>query len=55
MAKFELTFEQLEAHGCIFSTVVIDALVLKHQTLSIYSADKIFIVLGKFQMEILHL
>ena len=34
-----LTHKQLEMHGCIFSTVATDALVLKHQAISIYIAD----------------
>ena len=40
-------------HGCLLSTVATDALVLKHQTISIHSADKTFIVLDKFYI-ILH-
>ena len=35
----ELTHKELEMHGCILSTVAIDALVLKHQTNSIHSAS----------------
>ena len=42
--------KQLETHGCIFSTVATDALVLKHQAISIHSAD---IVLQRFCSEIL--
>ena len=34
-----LTDKQLETHGYIFSTVATDALVLKHQAISIHSAD----------------
>ena len=34
-----LTHEQLEMHGCLFSTVATDALVLKHQAISIHSVD----------------
>ena len=34
-----LTHKQLEMYGCVLSTVVTDALVLKHQAISIYSAD----------------
>ena len=34
-----LTHEQLETHGCVLSTVSTDALVLKHQAISIHSAD----------------
>ena len=29
----------MEAHGCVFIAVVTDALVLKHQSFSIHSAD----------------
>ena len=28
-----------ETHGCVVSTVATDALVLKHQAISIHSAD----------------
>ena len=35
-------------NGCILSTVATDALVLKHQAISIHSADEIFIVLDPF-------
>ena len=34
-----LTHKQLEMHGCMLSTVATDALVLKHQVISIHSAD----------------
>ena len=47
-----LTHNQLETHGCILGTVAADALVLKHQAISIYSADKISIVLDQFRVEI---
>ena len=33
------THKQLEMHRCILGTVVTDALVLKHQAISIHSAD----------------
>ena len=46
--KTLLTHKQLEMHRCILSTIATDALVLKHQAISIHSADKIFIVLGQF-------
>ena len=49
------TLKQLEMHGCILSTLATDALVLKHQAISIHSADKIFIVLDHFHAKILHL
>ena len=42
----QLTLKLLETHGCIFNTVTTDALVLKHQTISIHNVDKIFIVIG---------
>ena len=35
----ELTPKQLEMHGCISNTAATDALVLKHQAISIHSAD----------------
>ena len=34
-----LTHKELEMHGCILSTVANDALVLKHQAISIHSAE----------------
>ena len=34
-----LTHEQLEMHGCVLSTAATDALMLKHQTVSIHSVD----------------
>ena len=34
-----LTLTHLEMHGCIVSIVATDALVLKHQAISIHSAD----------------
>ena len=39
-----LTHKQLEKHGCIINTVATDNLVLKHQAISIHSADKTFLV-----------
>ena len=47
-----LTLKQLETHGCILSIVATDALVLKHQAISILSAEKRFIVLDQFQTTI---
>ena len=35
-----LTHKQLETHGCVLSTVAADGLVLKHQAISIHSADQ---------------
>ena len=46
-----LTFlekKHLEMHRCALNTVAIDVLVLKHQTISIHSADKIFIILVSY-------
>ena len=34
-----LTYEQLEMHGYVLSTVATDALVLKHQAINIHCAD----------------
>ena len=34
-----LTHKQLETQGCILSPTATDALVLKHQVISIYSTD----------------
>ena len=34
-----LTLKQLKTHGWVLTTVVTDALVLKHQVTIIYSAD----------------
>ena len=42
MSDGVLTHKQLELHGCVLSTVVTDALMLKHQAISIHSADLIF-------------
>ena len=39
-----LTHKHMEMHGCILSTVATDALVLKHQAISIHSAEYIFIL-----------
>ena len=44
-----LSHKQLEMHGCKFSTVATDALVLKHQAISIHSADQISIAVDQFQ------
>ena len=38
-----LVLKQLEMYGCIFSTVATDALLWKHQAISIQSADQISI------------
>ena len=34
-----LTPKQRERHGCVVSTVATDALMLKHQAISIHNAD----------------
>ena len=36
---FSLTLKHRETHGCVVSTVATDALVLKHQAISILSTD----------------
>ena len=38
-AKVHLTLKHRETHGCVVSTVATDALVLKHQAISILSTD----------------
>ena len=40
--------------GAYSATVATDALVLKHQTISTHSADKIAIVVSQFHSAILH-
>ena len=35
----KLTPKHRETHGCVVSTVATDALVLKHQAISIHNAD----------------
>ena len=40
-----LTHKQLETHGFLQSIVATDVVVLKHQAISIHSADKFFIAL----------
>ena len=44
--SFFLTHKNLEMHRYIISTAATDALVLKHQVISIHSADWILVVLG---------
>ena len=39
----------LEMHGCVCSTVAADVLVLKHQAISIHSADEVFILLDQLK------
>ena len=46
-----LTHKQLETHGCVLSTMATDALVLKHQVISIHFADYIsfiFMIFDEF-------
>ena len=50
-----LTLKHRETHGCVVSTVATDALVLKHQAISIHNADLTFIVLDQFHIKISHL
>ena len=45
----ELTHKHLETNKCVLSTVATDALVLKHQTISIPSADQICIEFHMFR------
>ena len=49
-----LTLKHQETHGCLVSTVATDALVLKHQAISIHNADETFIVVDQFYIKILH-
>ena len=37
--QYWLTHKQLETHGCVLSIVATDAMVLKHQAISIHSAE----------------
>ena len=39
LAPDHLTLKRQETHGCVVSTVATDALVLKHQAISIHNAD----------------
>ena len=48
--KLRLTHKQLETHVCVISTVATDALVLKHQAISMHNAGYIFIVLERLQL-----
>ena len=51
LARQGLTLKHRETHGCVVSTVATDALVLKHQAISIHNADKTFIVLDQFHIK----
>ena len=55
MCTSKLTHKHRETHGCVVSTVATDALVLKHQAISIHNADLTFIVLDQFHIKILHI
>ena len=39
LTEISLTLKHREKHGCVVSTVATDALVLKHQAISIHNAD----------------
>ena len=43
----------MEMYWCVLSIVAADALVLKHQTISIHNADYIFIILDQFEYRML--
>ena len=49
-----LTLKHRETHGCVVSTVATDALVLKHQAISILRTDYTFNLLDQFHMKILY-
>ena len=51
-SKYGLTPKELEMHVCVLSIVATDALVVKHQAISIHNADRIFTVLDQFQTKI---
>ena len=44
----ELTHKQLETYGCVLSTVATNALMLKHQVISIHNAEWISMALNRF-------
>ena len=46
-----LTLKHRETHGCVASTVATDALVLKHQAISIHNADLTSIILEQFHIK----
>ena len=49
------TVNTWKSHGYLLSSVATDTLVLKHQAISIYSADCISVVLEEFHREIIHI
>ena len=46
-----LTLKHRETHVCVVSTVATDALVLKHQAISIHNADLTFILFDQFHIK----
>ena len=54
-SQWYLTHKMLDMHGCILSTVATDALVLKHQAISIDNAEQISIASDQIQTKTLHL
>ena len=46
-----LTLKHRKTHGCVVRTVATDALVLKHQAISMHNADWTFIVLDQFHIK----
>ena len=54
MFPFDDVIMELETHGCVLCTVATDALVLKHQDISIHSAEQMSIALNQFQPKILY-
>ena len=46
-----LTLKHWEMHRCVVSTEATDALVLKHQAISIHNAYLTFIVLNQFHIQ----
>ena len=48
-----LTLKHSETHGWVVPTVATDALVLKHQAISILSTDSTLNLLDQFHMKIL--
>ena len=53
--SFFLPINSWKKHGCILSIVATDALVLKHQAISVHSTDWIFFVVEHFHTEIVQL
>ena len=47
-----LTDKHLEMHECILSTVATDALVLKHQAISIHSTDQLYSAFNQFHQKV---